>query len=135
MRGLEEIKIKGKSIAIIFRNHIKVKGTKFFTEDTNPFQVGIQYRKKGDKVIPHTHRIDSPLTVEEIQEILFIQKGKIKLTLYTEKKEILSRKILNSGDAVLLLRGPHQVDFLEDTKIFELKQGPYPGAEKAKTYI
>ena len=135
MIGLEKINQKGKSIAIIFRNYIKVKGTKFFTENTNPFQVGIQYRKKGDQVIPHIHRIDSPITIEEIQEILFIQKGKIRLTLYTEKKEILSRKILTSGDAVLLLRGPHQVDFLEDTKIFELKQGPYPGAKKAKIYI
>ena len=135
MIGLEAITQKGRSIAIIFRNYIKVKGTKFFTENTNPFQVGIQYRKKGEQVAPHTHRIDSPITIKEIQEILFVQKGKIRLTLYTEGGEILSKKILNSGDAVLLLRGPHQVDFLEDSKIFELKQGPYPGAKKAKIYI
>ena len=128
MVGLEEINQKGKSLAIIFRNYIRVKGTKFFTEHINPFQVGIQYRKKGDHVIPHTHKINSPIIVNEIQEILFIQKGKIRLTLYSEKKEIIARKILTSGDAVLLLRGPHHVDFLEDTKIFELKQGPYPGA-------
>lgn len=135
MIGLETINQKGRSVAIIFRNYIRVKGTKFFTENDNPFQVGIQYRKKGDQVIPHTHRIASPIIIKEIQEILFVQKGKMRLILYTEKKEILSKKILNSGDAVLLLRGPHQVDFLEDSKIFELKQGPYPGAKKAKIYI
>lgn len=135
MQGVETIKIKGKAIAIIFRNSVRVKGTKFFTDKENPFQVGIQLRKKGDFVMPHIHRVDTPLLIEEIQEILFLQKGKMRVTLYDMEKRLICKKILKSGDAILILRGPHQVDFLENSKIFELKQGPYPGVEKAKIFL
>lgn len=135
MQGVEIVNSKKTTVGIVFRRFIKVSGIKFLTEDANPFQVGIHERKKGVNLVPHIHNLSSPLRINEIQEILFIQKGKIRVTFYTAGKKLLARKILTAGDAVLIMREAHQVDFLEDSRIFEVKQGPYPGAKKAKTYL
>ena len=40
--------------------------------------------------------------------------------------------ILNSGDTVLLLTGGHGFNLLEDSKIIEVKQGPYGGVDEDK---
>ncbi len=135
MKGLEEIYSGRQLIAIIFRKNIKFSGIKFFTDPKNPFQVGVHSRKKGLKLNPHIHKLDQPIIIKEIQEILFIQKGKIKIELFSPSKKLLVKKILKTGDSILLLRGGHGVEFLEDSKIFELKQGPYPGSHAAKILL
>jgi hypothetical protein len=39
---------------------------------------------------------------------------------------------MNMGDTILLIAGGHGFDILEDSKIIEVKQGPYEGAEQDK---
>lgn len=135
MKGVEKITHTKKLVALIIRNNIQVQGVKFFTEEKNPFQVGLHQRLKGVKIKPHLHKIDKPLTVKSVQEILFLVEGKIKVTIYTKTGQVISRKVLRSGDSILFLSHGHGVDFLENSKIFEVKQGPYPGAKYAKLYF
>lgn len=135
MKGIEKIYYKDRVAAIVFRRNIPVQGLKFFTGDLNPFQVGIHSRKKGTKLSPHIHEIVKPLTIKTIQEILFVQDGRIRLTLYNKNGEVIDKKILKPGDSVLLIAEGHGVDFLEDARIFEVKQGPYPGTKHAKIYF
>ena len=135
MNGVENIHSGKKLIAVVFRNSIKVSGVKFFTESKNPFQIGIHQRPKGLSLAPHVHKLDRPLIIDTIQEILLVQKGKIKITFYPKKGKIITVKILDLGDSVLLMDGGHGVEFLENSRVFEVKQGPYPGSRFAKKYI
>lgn len=133
--GVERIIIKGKMVAIVFRKHLAVDGIQFFTEDYNPFQIGVHERKKGVALTPHVHRLENPLTITVIQELLFVQSGKIRVTLYTKDGTVIEQKILKTGDSILLMEEGHGVEFLRDSRLFEIKQGPYPGTTHAKLYL
>jgi len=135
MKKIEEIADGKNKLAIVVRRDVKVDGIKFFTDENNPFQIGVHERKKGVSLTPHFHVLDHPLTIYSIQEILLIQKGKIRISLYSKKNKLIAKVVLNSGDTILLIDGGHGVDFLEDSRVFEVKQGPYPGSKKAKMYI
>ena len=58
--------------------------------------------------------------------LLIIKKGKLKVTFYDKNgKSINIQKILNTDDLIILFKGGHGFDVLEDCKIIEIKQGPY----------
>ena len=135
MKGVETIRHEGKTIAIVFRDNLAVNGIRFFTDQNNPFQVGAHRRPKGTVITPHLHAMEKPLTITSIQEILFIKKGKVRLTMYTGQGVGIARKILTTGDSVLLMDLAHGVELMEDSEIFEVKQGPYPGSKNAKIYL
>ncbi len=135
MRGVEKIHYKKNIIAIVFRRYLSVVDLKFFTNDRNPLQVGIHQRKSGIRLSPHIHRLDNPQIIREVQEVLIVQEGKIRVTLYTKSGKIIGKKILHQGDSILLMKEGHGVDLLEKSKIFEIKQGPYPGTHHAKIYF
>lgn len=135
MQNLEKVIENKKLIAIIIRKNIITDGVKFLTEETNTFQVGIHSRKKGTKLPPHIHKLEKPLTIKTIQEILYVVSGKVKVSLYGTNGKKLRSKILLSGDSILLVSGGHGVNFMEHSRIFEVKQGPYPGVTKAKAFI
>jgi len=135
MNGVEDIYSGKQLIAKIFRKNVKVSGVKFFTPLSNSFQVGIHQRPKGLKLSPHVHKLDQLLKIKTIQEILFVQEGKIKITFYTKKGKLITSKILGTSDSILLIAGGHGVEFLTDSRVFEVKQGPYPGSQNAKIYL
>ena len=123
MKGIKDIVSGDKLIAKIFRKNIKLSGVQFFTDPTNPFQIGIHERSKGISLLPHIHKLTSTLKIRAIQEILFVQRGKIKMTFYTKIGKYITQSILNEGDSVLLINGGHGVEFLTDARVFEVKQG------------
>ena len=135
MKGVEEINLGRKLLAVIFRANIEVDGVKFLTDEMNSFQIGVHNRKKGVKLTPHIHKIERPLKIDTIQEVLFVQAGKIRVNVYSTAGHKVSQKILAAGDSVLFLGGGHGVDFLEDSRVFQVKQGPYPGTVHAKIYL
>jgi hypothetical protein len=122
-------------VAIIIRGDVKVENLEFFTETDNVLQVGIHQRPKGMVLEPHVHKMEKPITVTEIQEVLLILSGSIKLSCFTSDGVFLDSRILKTNDSVILLREGHQIEYLEDTRMFEVKQGPYPGFKNAKIYL
>lgn len=133
--GIEPILYKKKEIACVYRNTIEVSGIRFLTEKDNPFQIGIHHRERKIALPAHIHNCPKPITISEIQEILYVIKGKIRVTMMNEKQNIISRKLLSQGDAILLKTQAHQVEFLGGSRVFEIKQGPYPGDKHAKHYL
>lgn len=121
-------------IAIIIRENHQVNDLEFFTEDQDPLQVGMHNKKKGVTLTPHIH-LSNTKVVSEIQEVLYIIEGKLKVTYYTIEGETISTFILGKGDTLIHRRGGHGFEMLEDTKIIEVKQGPYPGTQHAKIYL
>jgi len=128
---IEHIQYDGDTIAIIFNNRPIDPGVHFYVENKRSLQVGKQRRIKGEIIKPHKH---IPVRVERketLQEVLYIEKGKVKVTFYSDKWEEIDSQILNQGDMILLIKGGHGFEMLEETEMIEIKQGPYdPEATK-----
>jgi mannose-6-phosphate isomerase-like protein (cupin superfamily) len=134
-RGIEPIKYHKKDVACVYRNSIAVKGIRFLTLPDNPFQIGIHDRKEKTKLPAHIHNCPTPIAVPEIQEVLFVIRGKVRVTILSESNKPIAKKLLSAGDAILLMSQAHQVEFLGNARVFEIKQGPYPGDGHAKKYL
>lgn len=135
MNYTEEVRAGKTLIAIIIREPVEVDGVSFFTGELNPFQVGIQHREGGTTLDPHIHKIDSPLTIKEVQELLHVIYGKIKVNLFDKRGGFIKSKILLAGDSILLCAGGHGVKFLLKSKVLIIKQGPFEGTRHDKIYL
>jgi quercetin dioxygenase-like cupin family protein len=109
-----------------------VDGAQFFTQAEDEMQAGVMERKAGYIVKPHTHP-RSERTIQGSSEFLYIEKGRIRATVFDEEWKELGKEELKAGDFLLFLRGGHSVEILEDCRMIEVKQGPYVG-EGAKAF-
>lgn len=134
MSGIERVKYGDRVIAIIVRKGLKTDGVKFFTPEDYPFQLGVHTRAKGMNVKPHLHR-EISRKISITQEMLHIAKGKVVVDFYVDTGEKIRSINLSEGDTILLSHGGHGIRILEDTKIIEIKQGPYPGTESEKIFL
>jgi len=122
----EQITKNDQVIAIIIYNEFNKDGIEFFTPGDFSQQLGYMKHKKGDTIQEHMHI----LAIREIkytQETLFIKRGHVKVNFYTDDKTYLTSRELKTGDVILLASGGHGFEFLEDTEMIEVKQGPYRG--------
>lgn len=133
--GIESIVYQEKEVACVYRRTIPVSGIRFLTKPDNAFQIGIHDRKQPIKLPAHIHNCPKPLIISEIQEVLYVIEGKIRVTIVTETNAVIAKKLLSSGDAILLKSQAHSVEFLGNARVFEIKQGPYPGDTHAKHYL
>jgi mannose-6-phosphate isomerase-like protein (cupin superfamily) len=108
-----------------------MSGIHFFTPDDFSQQLAYMSHPQNKTIAPHVH---NPVRreVHLTKEVLFIRKGKLRVDFYNDKQEYLESRILNGGDVILLASGGHGFTMLEDTEMFEVKQGPYAG-ENDKT--
>ena len=131
---IEKIEWEGKVFALIVRQNYEPEGVNFVTSGDNPLQLGILKHQQGSKIKPHIHK-SYPKTVNEVQEVLHIEYGKIEAEFYESAGKKVGSTALNSGDTILLLSGGHGFNILEDSKMIEVKQGPYYGVEEDKERI
>lgn len=123
----------GTVYAMIVRQGVSVHGVEFLTPETSPFQLGLMEHPQGHVIRAHSH---APQTyhVRSMSEFLYVERGKVRATIYDEEWGILATEVLTAGDALLLLAGGHGFEILEPCRMIEVKQGPYPGEKKAKVY-
>lgn len=131
---IETIKYKGKILCHIFRKKIKSKGTRFLTPDSYTLQLGLLEHPRGTILKDHGHNNRIKYKVDTTQEFLFIQKGRVKVTYFTDEWQKVASKILTSGDFLLHISGGHGFKILNKARMIEIKQGPYPGERIAKIY-
>lgn len=111
-------------LAVIIRADFQADGIVFATPNELPQQLGYMKRPAGYEIDPHVHVLKR-YDVQHSSETLFIRKGKIRIDFYSEDRQYLSSEILMAGDVVLLSRGGHGFEMLEESEIIEVKQGPY----------
>ncbi|MFC2066192.1 hypothetical protein ACFLUO_03900 [Chloroflexota bacterium] len=126
MNQVEHIKTNDQVIATIIRNEFSKDGIEFFTPDDFSQQLAYMKRKKGDTVQEHVHMLQ-PREIKYMQETLFIKTGRVRVDLYADDKMYITSRELKAGDTILLASGGHGLEFLEETEIIEVKQGPYCG--------
>ena len=131
---IERIELNDKLYALILRREFEREGANFLTPKDNSLQVGILIHKKGTQITPHVHRA-SPRTIKDVQEVLYLEHGKVEAEFYDDSGRKVKNTTLIAGDTILLLSGGHGFNILEDTKMIEVKQGPYLGVKEDKEYL
>ena len=131
---VEKIEYNGQTFALIVRSNYEPEGVNFITSQENPIQLGILKHPHGTEIKAHIHK-KFPRDINEAQEVLHIVYGKLEVEFYEDSDAKIGSTILNSGDTILLISGGHGFNVMEDTKIIEVKQGPYHGVEEDKQRI
>jgi len=130
----EKIEHGGKTFAVIIRDGANLETTTFLTPQDYPLQVGFLVHKKGEEVKAHRHNKISR-TVNFTEEVLIVQKGKMEIDFYDNDGEKIKSSTAKEGDIIILLDGGHGWKHDEDSKIVEVKQGPYVDVKDDKTYL
>ncbi len=131
---MERIESQGEIIAIVVSNTSSMEGIHFFSPPEFSQQLGLISRKKDYVIKPHIHKHVSR-EVSVTQEVLHVLSGKLEITLYDKNKEKIKSVELGAGDTILLASGGHGIKFLEESKILEVKQGPYSGVDGDKEHF
>jgi hypothetical protein len=124
----------GRTIAIIVRAGFEKDGTNFLSKEEYPLQLGISRYRKGDKIRPHRH-IHKRTVIDKIQEIVHFESGRAIVNLYDLSGTKFKSIEFSIGDTIFFVDGGHGFTMLEDTKLMEVKQGPYFGKDKDKMMI
>ncbi len=128
MNSIEQIIKDNQLLAIIIYNEFTKDGIEFFTPNDFSQQLGYMKHKKGNTIQEHKHILHKR-EIKLTQETLFIKKGHVKVIFFTEDNTYFTSRELKTGDVILLASGGHGFEFLDDTEIIEVKQGPYAGGE------
>ena len=99
------------------------EGVNFFTDEEMPLQVGILKHLSGTIIQPHEHKVKLR-QIERTNEVLIILTGKLRANFYFEKM-LVSNRICQAGDVLLLINGGHGFEIIEKACIVEAKLGPY----------
>ena len=115
-------------IALIIPGDYRDSGIKFFTPKEFSQQLGYMNRPAGYTIQPHIHNeIHREVTLT--QEVLIVKSGRVEIDFYSSNQEYLESVQLVAGDIILLAAGGHGLNFLEESEIIEVKQGPHAGEE------
>lgn len=123
---VEHIRDGEQIVAIIVRGSFDAPGVSFFSEDDFSQQLGCIRQPAGHVIAPHVHNA-VPREVVYTQETLVVRDGRMRVDLYRDDRTLLERRVLTSGDAILLATGGHGFEMLDETSLIEVKQGPYAG--------
>ena len=122
------IENNGTELGSIVRSTYHSSGIGFFSKDNDGLQLGYMNRPDNYVIAPHTHnKIKREVFFTE--EILFIRSGMVRVDFYDDNQQYIISHIVRSGDIVILKAGGHGFKVIERADIFEVKQGPYLGAQ------
>jgi hypothetical protein len=132
---LEKIIYKNEVLAIFYPKKLKGEGgVTFLTPQDYPLQVGIIEHSESKTVQPHIHR-DLKYNVNTTLEFLYVEEGRgVEITLYAKDWTEVKKITLSAGDSILFVSGGHGLKIPKRCRIFEIKQGPYPGDKEAKIF-
>ena len=133
MKNIETIQMGDRIFALVLRSEYDEPGPNFFTPPEFSQQLGMLVHKKGKIVERHKHK-RVKREIFQTQEVLVLLRGKIQVDLYDDGSKLLKSIILHPGDSILLAQGGHRVEVLEDSKLIEIKQGPYAGVDEKEFY-
>lgn len=120
---------------IIVRNEDILPGRIDVVPEHEFLQMAALNMEEGKTFKPHKHPMQAKEHYKRAQESWIVLSGKVKAILYDINDEVIATPILNAGDLSITLMAGHTYELLEDSKIIEVKTGPYYGQEIDKTFI
>ncbi len=121
-----------KTYALLFSAEDFQPGAKFVSEPEWRLQVGLLALPAGHAIAAHTHLPQEAGPMEPTQEFLLVMSGKIEADFFDETGECFHTETVRQGEVMFHIRGGHAFRFLEETRLIEVKSGPYRGREKDK---
>jgi hypothetical protein len=118
-------------VAVVVQGQCSEPGVHFFSPPDLSQQIGFQIRRAGERVPLHEHQPHLNST-NKLAEVLIVKRGEMKVTLYTSAGTLLHEVILRDGEMILLESGAHEVQFIGETELYEIKQGPYNGQSEKR---
>lgn len=132
---MKEIKLGDTTVAILHQRDNWKKGLDFLTPDETFIQAGTWLYDKGTKLKAHRHIVNERM-IERTQEVVVVMNGKLRIDLYDENNTIFFEQVVEKGDMFVILTIGHGYEILEDdTRIIEIKNGPFTSVEKDKALI
>jgi len=125
-KAVETIEHGGEMLALIVRDEFSKPGISFFTPSDLSQQLAYMQHPKGKIIDAHFHN-PVPRSVSYSQETLFIKRGRLRVDFFDGKQAYLESRELKAGDVILLVKGGHGFEVLEELEMIEVKQGPYAG--------
>ena len=121
-------------LAVVF-NIDTIEGTRYNDSNDNEIlQVSAMVFPQGRAINPHYH-LPTKRTTVGTQESWIVWQGRLSVQLYELDQQIEEFE-LGAGDCMTLFRGGHSFTVLDkDTKIIEIKNGPYYGPTHDTTLI
>ena len=130
-KHIERVEYEGRLHAIIVRTTLPHDGMNFVSREEDTLQLGVNHYSAGVSIRRHVH-LPVEKVVTRIQEVIHIDSGKVLLELYSDTRMRFHETQLAGGDTVILLQGGHGFQVVEDTRIVEVKQGPFEGTQQDK---
>ena len=105
------------------------EGLAFFSNDNEFIQAGSWNYSRGKELLAHTHN-EVIRTISHTQEVIFIKSGSLVAYIYDSENNLVEEVEVCTDDILIMLAGGHGYKILQDdTKVLEIKNGPYVGAE------
>ena len=120
--------------AEVIRSNLKTEQSTFFSPEKSSFQFGILAHKKGYQEPFHYHK-SIKRVINDLQQMFVVQKGKVRVDIYTKKKKFIRSVVLKKGDAINLIHGIHAIKALENMQCISVKQGPFFGPEFDQVFV
>ncbi len=125
-KAVETIEHDGEMLALIVRDEFSQDGVSFFTPHELSQQLAYMRHPTGKIIDPHFHN-PVPRSVTYSQETLLIKRGRLRVDFFDLQQNYVESRELKAGDVVLLIKGGHGFEVLEEIEMIEVKQGPYAG--------
>lgn len=127
--NVKEVKKDNEVLARLVRAEDWNEGLGFYSNDEEVIQVGTWQYNSGKQLMKHIHNeVDRVIT--RTNEVLYVVSGKVKAFVYDLEENLVEKLLVNEGDTLILLDCGHGYEIMADnTKVIEIKNGPYLGAE------
>ena len=124
-----EVKKDNEVLARLVKAEDWNEGLGFYSDDDEVIQVGTWQYNRGKELMKHIHN-EVDRTITRTNEVLYVVSGKVKAFIYDLEETLVEELMVDTGDTLILLDCGHGYEIMEDnTKVLEIKNGPYLGAE------
>jgi len=132
---MKPIELDGRVVAIFHRADAWKEGLDFLTPNETFIQAGTWWYPAGKDLRSHRH-ITNPREALRTEETIVIQSGRLRVDLYDKKNQLFHSEELAAGDIGVILEVGHGYRVLEDnTRVVEVKNGPFTSVEADKEFI
>ena len=135
MTQFKRIEKNGVHFATFVSGEQWSEGLSFFSAGADFVQVGTWNYNAGKELLAHKHNIVLR-EANRTQEVIFVVSGALQANVMDEEGLLIEQLVLNKNDTLILLAGAHSYKILENgTRVLEVKNGPYFGAEADRVRI
>ncbi|MBQ2984039.1 MAG: hypothetical protein IJD57_04515 [Candidatus Gastranaerophilales bacterium] len=109
--------------AKVIRNIDDLSSDVVFSEENDSIQLSLKTYSQNEKTGAHFHNSYNEKTTRT-DEIMLVQKGKIRVDFYNEIGAYIKSVYAQKGDVIIAYKGGHNVVIVEEAKIlsFNTKQ-------------